>query len=168
MTSNHTDPKEAMTTTDEYNATKDPAQMTGLQLLRAMAALPRDQIPSIGRLLGTTVTELEEGRVTIALDTRPDFANPLGTVHGGICATLLDSVMGTAVHTTLGPGIGYSTLELKVNYIRAVTTDGRRLTATGTTIHVGRQTATAEGRVTDERGKLVAHGTTTCIIHQPI
>ncbi|ELB92885.1 hypothetical protein Rwratislav_11823 [Rhodococcus wratislaviensis IFP 2016] len=155
-----------MTTAQENNATKNPAEMTGLELLRAMSTLPRDQVPSIGRLLGMTVTELEEGRVTIAVDTRPDFANPLGTVHGGICAALLDSVMGTAVHTTLGPGVGYSTLELNVNYIRSIATDGQRLTATGTTIHVGRQTATAEGRVVDERGKLVAHGTTTCIIQR--
>lgn len=153
-----------MTSTPESNVITDPTQMSGLELLRAMIALPPDQVPSIGRLLGMRVIELEEGRVSLAVDTRPDFANPLGTVHGGICATLLDSVMGTAVHTTLGPGLGYSTLELKVNFIRPVTTDGQRLTATGTTVHVGRRTATAEGRVVDERGKLVAHGTTTCII----
>lgn len=156
-----------MTTTPDSDATTDPAQMSGLQLLRAMSALPPDQVPSIGRLLGMNVIELEEGRVSLAVETRPDFANPLGTVHGGICATLLDSVMGTAVHTTLAPGLGYSTLELKVNFIRAVTTDRQRLTATGTIVHVGRRTATAEGRVLDERGKLVAHGTTTCII-QPL
>ncbi|MFF2087871.1 PaaI family thioesterase [Nocardia sp. NPDC058176] len=156
-----------MTTTRAGDAITDPTQMSGLELLRAMNSLPHDQIPNIGRLLGMTVLELEEGRVAIAVETRPDFANPLGTVHGGICATLLDSVMGTAVHTTLGPGLGYSTLELKVNFIRTVATDGQRLTATGTTVHVGRRTATAEGRVLDERGKLVAHGTTTCII-QPL
>ena len=86
-------------------------------------------------------------------------------MHGGICATLLDSVMGCAVHTPLGPGIGYGTLELKVNYVRTVPTDGVRLTATGRVIHAGRQVATAEGRVEDERGRLVAHGTTTCLIY---
>ncbi|MFE7720366.1 PaaI family thioesterase [Nocardia rhizosphaerihabitans] len=153
-----------MTTAQDSNVITDLAQMSGLQLLRAMSALPHDQVPSIGRLLGMSVLELEEGRVSLAVETRPDFANPLGTVHGGICATLLDSVMGTAVHTTLAPGFGYSTLELKVNFIRSVATDGQRLTATGTTVHVGRRTATAEGRVLDERGKLVAHGTTTCVI----
>jgi uncharacterized protein (TIGR00369 family) len=99
-----------------------------------------------------------------ALRTRPDFANPLGTTHGGICATLLDSVMGSAVHTTMDAGVGCATLELKINYIRTVPTDGRRLTATGTIIHVGRTTATAEGRVVDDQGRLVAHATTTCVI----
>ncbi|MBF6364364.1 PaaI family thioesterase [Nocardia puris] len=141
----------------------DPAQLSGLELLRTALAL-EDRPPVIGDLLGFEVEEIEHGRVTFALHTRPEFANPLGTTHGGICATLLDSVMGCAVHTTLEAGVGYSTLELKINYIRAVPTDGRKLTATGTTIHVGRTTATAEGRALDAEGRLVAHATTTCVI----
>ncbi|MFI2344031.1 PaaI family thioesterase [Nocardia gamkensis] len=144
-------------------ATVDPARLSGLELLRT-AMSRTDRPPFIGDLLGMEVDELEHGKVVFALRTRPDFANPLGTTHGGICATLLDSVMGCAVHTTLEPGVGYTTLELKINYIRAVPTGGRRLTATGTTIHVGRTTATAEGRVVDEQGRLVAHATTTCVI----
>ncbi|WP_194836407.1 PaaI family thioesterase [Nocardia sp. XZ_19_369] len=143
--------------------TLDLAQLSGLELLRTamtMAGRP----PFIGDLLGMEVDLLEQGKVVFALRTRPDFANPLGTTHGGICATLLDSVMGCAVHSTLEAGVGYTTLELKINYIRAVPTDGQRLTATGTTIHVGRTTATAEGRVVDEQGRLVAHATTTCVI----
>lgn len=148
-------------------STKDAGMkaLPGLELLRAMTSAP-EQPPNIGQLLGIDIDELEFGKVVFSVKTRPDFANPLGTVHGGICATLLDSVMGCAVHTTLEAGVGYGTLELKINYIRSVPTDGRRLTATGTTIHVGRTTATAEGRVLDENGKLVAHGTTTCIIHK--
>ncbi|MFQ6325875.1 PaaI family thioesterase [Nocardia sp. CWNU-33] len=141
----------------------DFTELSGLELLRTamtMAGRPR----FIGDLLGMEVDLLEHGKVVFGLETRPDFANPLGTTHGGICATLLDSVMGCAVHTTLDPGVGYTTLELKVNYIRSVPTDGRRLTATGTTIHVGRTTATAEGRVVDDKGRLVAHATTTCVI----
>ncbi|KXP00388.1 PaaI family thioesterase [Tsukamurella tyrosinosolvens] len=137
---------------------------SGLELLRAAARLPAAE-HGIGGLLGMRIDEVNEGEVTFSLDTRTDFANPLGSVHGGICATLLDSVMGCAVHTTLGPGIGYGTLELKVNYVRTVPTDGVRLTATGRVIHAGRQVATAEGRVEDERGRLVAHGTTTCLIY---
>ncbi|WSY64723.1 PaaI family thioesterase [Nocardia sp. NBC_00881] len=144
-------------------ATIDPAQLSGLELLRTAMTMP-SRPPFIGDLLGMEVEELEQGRVVFALRTRPDFANPLGTTHGGICATLLDSVMGCAVHTTLEAGAGYTTLELKVNYIRAVPTGGQRLIATGTTIHVGRTTATAEGRVVDEQGRLVAHATTTCVI----
>ncbi|MEU4342258.1 PaaI family thioesterase [Nocardia sp. NPDC023852] len=144
-------------------ATIDPAQLSGLELLRTAMTMP-SRPPFIGDLLGMEVEELEQGRVVFALRTRPDFANPLGTTHGGICATLLDSVMGCAVHTTLEAGAGYTTLELKVNYIRSVPTGGQRLVATGTTIHVGRTTATAEGRVVDEQGRLVAHATTTCVI----
>ncbi|MGW4848888.1 PaaI family thioesterase [Nocardia brasiliensis] len=143
--------------------TLDLAQLSGLELLRTAMTTP-DRPPFIGDLLGMEVDLIEQGKVVFAVRTRPDFANPLGTTHGGICATLLDSVMGCAVHTTLAAGVGYTTLELKVNYIRAVPTDGQRITATGTTIHVGRSTATAEGRVVDEQGRLVAHATTTCAI----
>ncbi|MFJ5049189.1 PaaI family thioesterase [Streptomyces sp. NPDC098077] len=144
--------------------TTDPTAMTGLELMRwVQTELPAD-IPSIGRLLGMRFDEVDHGRIVLSLDTRPDFANPLGTVHGGIAATLLDSAMGCAVHTTLPAGAGYTTLELKVNYIRAARTDGQTLTAEGTVIHVGRRTATAEGKVLDAQGKLVAHATTTCMI----
>lgn len=140
-----------------------PDAMSGLEVLRSAAKL-RDQPAWIGRLLGMTLDSVEEGRVTISLTPKPDFANPMGRVHGGICATLLDSVMGCAVHTTLPAGAGYTTLELKVNYVRPVSVDAERLIAEGTTIHVGTRTATAEGRVTDHNGRLVAHGTTTCLL----
>ncbi|SCX54136.1 uncharacterized domain 1-containing protein [Klenkia marina] len=140
------------------------AQLSGLQLMQWVQTERPAEIPSIGRLLGMRFDEVEHGRVVISLDTRPDFANPLGTTHGGIAATLLDSVMGCAVHTTLDAGVGYTTLELKVNYVRAVHTTGVTLSATGTVIHRGRRVATAEGRVTDDQGKLVAHATTTCLI----
>lgn len=144
--------------------TVDPTTMTGLELMRwVQTELPTD-IPSIGRLLGMRFDEVDHGRIVISLDTRPDFANPLGTVHGGIAATLLDSVMGCAVHTTLPAGAGYTTLDLKVNYIRTARTDGQKLTAEGTVIHAGRRVATAEGKVLDEQGKLIAHATTTCMI----
>ncbi|MFI9401240.1 PaaI family thioesterase [Nocardia sp. NPDC052316] len=145
------------------DTTLDLAQLSGLELLRTAMTTP-GRPPFIGDLLGMEVDLLEQGKVVFALRTRPEFANPLGTTHGGICATLLDSVMGCAVHSTLEAGVGYTTLELKINYIRAVPTDGQRLIATGTTIHVGRTTATAEGRVVDEQGRLVAHATTTCVI----
>jgi len=142
----------------------DLASMSGLEALRWLQANDGDGIPSIRRLLGMRFDEVEEGRVVMSAETKPDFSNPLGTVHGGIAATLLDSVMGCAVHTALDAGVGYTTLELKTNYIRAARIDGQRLTAEGTTIHVGRTTATAEGRIVDERGKLIAHATTTCLI----
>ncbi len=144
--------------------TTDIAAMTGLELVRWVHSKRPTDVPSIGRLLGLRFDEVDHGRVVISLDTRPDFANPLGTVHGGIAATLLDSVMGCAVHTTLPAGISYTTLEIKVNYIRAARVDGQTLTATGTVIHSGRRTATAEGSVLDENGKVIAHATTTCIV----
>ncbi len=145
--------------------TIDPRTRTGLELLTFIADNP-DSFKGIGALLGMRVDEVSHGRAVFSVDTQPAFSNPLGAVHGGICATLLDSAMGCAVHSTLEAGVGFSTLELSVNYIRSVPTDGGRLTATGTTIHVGRTTATAEGRVVDEQGRLVAHGTTTCIIQR--
>ncbi|GAA2078712.1 PaaI family thioesterase [Aeromicrobium tamlense] len=142
------------------------SRMTGLEFLQFAFTLPRDQRPAvIGDLFGMQVLSLEEGKVSFSIQSLPTAANPLGTLHGGACATLLDSVMGCAVHTMLGPGVGYGTLELKVNYIRTVPVDGRTLTGTGSIIHVGRSTATAEGKVLDPDGKLVAHGTTTCMIY---
>ncbi|GGS32922.1 PaaI family thioesterase [Actinokineospora fastidiosa] len=143
----------------------DFAGLSGLEALRAMFAMPEPP-PNIGSFLGMRVERLEEGDVAFSLPTRPEYANPLGTLHGGICATLLDSVMACAVHSRLPAGVGYGTLELKVNYVRAVPADGGLITAAGTTVHVGRSTATAEGRVTDAEGRLVAHGTTTCMIYR--
>lgn len=144
----------------------DLAELSGLELLRWMTADGAPDRPSIGRLLGMRFDELEHGRVVISVQTRPDFANPLGIVHGGIAATLLDSVASCAVHTTLPAGVSYTTLELKVNYVRAVQTSGETLTATGTVIHAGRRVATAEGRVVDDRDRLIAHATITCLILQ--
>jgi uncharacterized protein (TIGR00369 family) len=93
-----------------------------------------------------------------------DHYNPLGTVHGGVAATLLDSVMGCAVHTTLEAGIGYTTLEIKVNYVRAMTDKTDPVTVEGKVINVGRRIATAEGRLFDQEDRLLAHGTTTCLV----
>lgn len=149
--------------------TFDPTKMSGLELMALFSATSdlADLPPSIGRLLGMSLTEFGEGTVTFQCRTRADFMNPIGTTHGGICATLLDSAMGCAVHSTLAPGETYATLELSVNYVRPVPIDGVVLTATGTTIHVGRRSATAEGRVVDDQGRLVAHGTTTCLTTRP-
>ncbi len=151
-------------TADTSESPRDPTTMSGLELLRAWADNPDDGRPSIGRLLGMRPVRVDEGSVSFSVAPQPDFANPLGTVHGGICATLLDSVMGCAVHTTLPAGVGYTTLELKVNYIRAVQTNDAELTGVGEIIHVGGRTATAEGKVFSADGRLVAHGSTTCIV----
>jgi len=139
----------------------DPESMTGLELLRHGAD---DDRPSLRRLIGMRFDELEFGRVVMSVETTADFANPIGTVHGGIAATLLDSVMSGAVHTTLPTGVSYTTLGITIHYTRAAQIDGQRLVGTGAIVHAGRRTATAEGRVIDENGKLIAHGTTTCLI----
>jgi len=149
-------------------STVDLAGMSGIEVLRQFQARQDVDTPSIARLLGMSFDELEEGRVVMSLRTKPDFLNPIGVVHGGIAATLLDSVMGCAVHSALAAGVGYTTLELKVNYIRAVGVDDKLLVGTGNVLHLGRRTATAEGKVVDERGALVAHATTTCMVFPPV
>jgi uncharacterized protein (TIGR00369 family) len=138
--------------------------MTGLELLRAMAAGDAPGAP-IADLIGFEPVEAEEGRVVFAAEPGPQHYNPLGAVHGGLAATLLDSAMGCAVHSTLPEGKGYTTLELKVNFTRPITLDTGRILCEGKVVHRGGRVATAEGQVIAERsGKLLAHGTTTCLI----
>lgn len=143
------------------------ATMSGLEIMRWLQTEAPTDVPSIARLVGMRFDEVEKGSITASLDTRPDFSNPLGIVHGGIAATLLDTVMGCSIHTLLPAGASYTTLELKVNYVRAAQISGQTLTGTGSVIHAGRRVATAEGRIVDEKGKLIAHGTTTCLIVTP-
>jgi uncharacterized protein (TIGR00369 family) len=137
--------------------------MTGLQ---AMLAIKTGDLPPppIAELIGFDLVEVDEGRAVFALDPAERHYNPLGTVHGGIAATLLDSAMGCAVHTTVPEDVTYTTLELKVNYVRAITEATGRIVATGTVLHRGRKVATAEGRLEDEDGRLLAHATCTCLI----
>jgi uncharacterized protein (TIGR00369 family) len=138
--------------------------VTGLQVLQAIAAGELPGAP-IAELLGFEPIEAEEGRVVFAAVPDHRHYNPIGTVHGGLAATLLDSAMGCAVHSTLPAGTGYTTLELKVNFTRPITTETGRILCEGTVVHRGGRVATAEGRVYAEAdGKLLAHGTTTCLI----
>ena len=138
--------------------------MTGLELLRAIAAGDAPGAP-IAALMGFEAVEAEEGRVVFAAIPTAELYNPIGTVHGGFAATLLDSAMGCAVHSTLAEGVGYTTLELKVNYTRAITKDTGRVVCEGRIVHRGGRVATADGRIVAvESGKLLAHGTTTCLI----
>jgi uncharacterized protein (TIGR00369 family) len=138
--------------------------MNGLEFLRAIAA---GEVPGapIAELMGFEAVEAEEGRVVFAALPGPHHYNPIGAVHGGLAATLLDSAMGCAVHSTLPEGVGYTTLELKVNFTRPITSETGRILCEGTVVHRGGRVATAEGRVIAERtGKLLAHGSTTCLI----
>jgi uncharacterized protein (TIGR00369 family) len=141
------------------------ATMSGLELLQKMIAgeLPG---PPIMQTLDFMLTEVEPGRALF--EGHPAFKhyNPLGTVHGGYAATLLDSCMGCAVHTTLPKGVTYTTLEFKVSLMRAITADTGVVRAEGKVLNGGRRTATAEGRLTDAKGRLLAHASTTCLIFE--
>jgi uncharacterized protein (TIGR00369 family) len=118
----------------------------------------------IAKVMGFKMAEVELGRVVFTYTPVCDHYNPLGTVHGGVAATLLDGVMGCSVHTTLKAGTAYTTLEIKVNYVRAMTDKTGDVRVEGKVIHVGSRIATAEGRLYDEDSRLLAHGTTTCLI----
>ncbi len=148
---------------DPRAAAEAGRELSGLEYLRRIAAgeLPR---PPLGALLDFSLAEVAEGRAVFTVVPAEFHYNPLGVVHGGLAATLLDSAMGCAVHTTLPAGAGYTTLEIKVNYVRAMTAETGRVLCEAKVIHVGGRTATAEGRVVDASGKLYAHGTTTCLI----
>jgi uncharacterized protein (TIGR00369 family) len=123
--------------------------------------------PPIAVLMGMWITEVSEGRVVFAAEPSEYHYNPLGTVHGGVMATLMDSALGCAVQSMLPAATSYTTLELKVNYLRPITAKTGTVYCEGKIIHVGGRIATAEGRLTDAGGKLYAHGTTTCIILRP-
>lgn len=120
--------------------------------------------PPICHLVGFVFDEIDDGRVFMSFNPHESQYNPIGTVHGGAISTVLDSVMGCAVHSMLPLGRGYTTLELKVNMLRAVRTETGPMRATGRVLHLGRQTAMAEGSLQDATGKLYAQATTTCLV----
>jgi uncharacterized protein (TIGR00369 family) len=137
--------------------------MAGLDLMRGMRDGTVPAAP-IAALVGLSLTEVEAGRIVMRLTPAEYHYNPIGTVHGGILATLLDSVMGCAVHSTLPTGRGYTSLEIKVNYVRAVTVASGELAAEGRLVHGGRRSAVAEATLTDARGRLCATASTTCLL----
>ena len=122
--------------------------------------------PPIASTLGFRLESVAEGRAVFVGDPAAWQYNPIGSVHGGIALTLLDSAMGCAVHTTLEAGVRYTTLEVKTNFVRPITADTGVIRCEGIVIHQGSRIATAEGKLTDPNGKLLAHGTTTCLIFQ--
>lgn len=140
-------------------------EMTGLEFVQGLASgsLP---LNTFARTLGYDIVEAESGRVVIAAQPTDGHLNPSGTVHGGLAATLLDSCMGLAVQTMLGKGAGSTTLEIKISFVRAITPGTGPIRAEGTVLNCGRRVGTAEGRVTDGEGRLLVHGTTTCLIFE--
>jgi uncharacterized protein (TIGR00369 family) len=140
--------------------------MTGLEQMRAIAAGEIEQ-PPIARLLGFEVIEVDEGRAVFAITPGEQHYNPIGVVHGGIAATLLDSAMGCAVHTTLAEGWTYGTLDLSARFVRPITAATGRILGEGTVVHRGRTAATTEARVwAEESGKLLAHGTGSALLRE--
>ena len=145
-----------------------PEQVTGKTGLEIMQALLRGELPAppITDTLDFTLIEVERGRAVFQGRPLERHYNPLGTVHGGWFATLLDSALGCAVHTMMPAGRGYTTAELGVNLVKALTPKVQRVRAEGKVIHCGRQLATAEARLVGVDGTLYAHATTTCLVFE--
>ncbi len=149
---------------DPATMAQDGLRLPGIEYLRAIVAGTLAP-PPVAELLGLTIVEVQTGRAVFAVDPQEWMYNPIGSVHGGIAATMLDSCMGCAIHTTLAAGVGYATTDLHVRYIRTMTQTTGRVLAEGRVIHAGRRTATADARLFVERdGSLIAHATTGCAI----
>jgi uncharacterized protein (TIGR00369 family) len=149
---------------DPMEALTRGAGLSGLEFIQAIfeGKLPG---PPITDTMGFTGSAAEAGKVTFIGEAGEHLYNPIGVVHGGFAMTLLDSAMGCAVHTTMAVGEAYTTLEVKVNFVRPITLETGPVRCEGTVIHRGGKVATAEGRLIAERtGKLLAHGTTTCLV----
>jgi len=142
------------------------AGFSGLEFMRGIAEgrIPR---PPIAALLGMSILRVEPGEVTFGLDVGEHLYNPIGSVHGGVFCTLLDSAMGCAVHASLDRGQAYTTLELKVNIVKALTIKTPSVVATGQVVSAGRRVITASGQITGPDGTLYAHATTTCLVLEP-
>jgi uncharacterized protein (TIGR00369 family) len=152
--------------TSKTYGTLDPERRKSMSGLAFVQGLVSGAVPlnTIARTLGYDIVEAESGRVAITLIPTDDHLNPSGTVHGGLTATLLDSCMGLAIQSVLEPGLGSTTLEFKISLVRAITTETGEIRAEGSVLNCGRRVGTAEGRVTDAQGRLLAHGTTTCLV----
>jgi len=138
-------------------------RLSGIEYLRGFLDGTFPPAP-IAQTMGIRFVEVEEGRAVFECEPAEYHYNPIGVVHGGLAATLLDSAMGCAIHSTLPVDVSYTTIEIKVNYLRALTSETGTVRAEGKIIKVGGRVALAEGRITDAAGNLYAHGTTTCLI----
>jgi uncharacterized protein (TIGR00369 family) len=152
--------------TSKSYGTLDPErrkELTGLEFVRGLVdgTLP---LNTIAQTLGYDIVEAESGRVVVTMVPTGAHLNPGGTVHGGLTATLLDSCMGLAVQTMLEKSVSSTTLEFKISLVRPITPETGPIRAEGVVLNCGRRIGTAEGRVTDAKGRLLAHGTTTCLV----
>jgi len=144
----------------------DLAGLSGLEMLEAMIAGRLPAAPIAGTL-GFRLVEVEQGKAVFEGEPNSGLLNPLGSVHGGWALTLIDSATGCALHTLLPAGVGYSTVETKVNFTRPIAPGGGTVRCEGRVVSKGRQIATAEARLLSADGKLLAHGTSTLIILEP-
>jgi uncharacterized protein (TIGR00369 family) len=144
----------------------DDAQQGALSGLEFVQGLVDRTLPlnTMAETLGYDIIEVHKGRVVAAAEPRAGHLNPSGTVHGGLAATLLDSCMGLAVRSMLDRGVAQTTLEFKISFVRPITLETGLIRAEGKVLNCGRRIGTAEGRLTDKDGRLLAHGTTTCLI----
>jgi uncharacterized protein (TIGR00369 family) len=139
--------------------------MSGLEFVQGLAdgSLP---LNTMARTLGYDVTEAAYGRVVVCAEPDATLLNPAGTVHGGFAATLLDTCMGLAIQTTLEKGLAQTTVEFKISLVRPITPETGLIRAEGSVLNRGRRIGAAEGRITDRQGRLLVHGTTTCLIFE--
>ncbi len=137
--------------------------MSGLEYLRGMADGTIDH-PPISLLVDFKIVEVEEGLAVFELRPAEYHLNPFGAVHGGVTAGVLDAATGCAVHSTLPAGAGYTSVDIKVNYIRPITVDTGPIRCEGRIVHAGTRLAIAEGRMVDREGKLYAFGVSTCMV----
>jgi uncharacterized protein (TIGR00369 family) len=150
---------------DPVEAARDIAQLDGLSAMRAVMA-GEISPPPIATLLGFELVEVADGRAVFAVEPGEQHYNPIGMVHGGLAATLIDSATGCAVHTTLPAGTGYTTTDVQVRFVRPITRDTGRIECVGEVVHRGRTLATAEARLT-AGDRLLAHGTASLLILPP-
>lgn len=148
---------------DKFDMTKDLAHLNGLEQMK-LAFVTEGDGPAIGKTMDFHLESVEEGKAVFVGHPAEKHMNPIGSIHGGYAATLLDSALGCSIHTTLEPGERYTTVDLNVKYLRAMQPGMGKVTCTGEVVHKGRKIATAEARLIGEDGKIYAHGSTTCII----
>jgi uncharacterized protein (TIGR00369 family) len=145
---------------------EDFSALSGIEQLRIIFADPKNAPFGMGKTMGFDHVEIDDGRVVFGATPHEGVYNPIGTVHGGFAATLLDSCCGCAVHSKLKPGQGYTTLELKVAYHRPLTKTTGPIRAEGVVIQMGRRAAFCEGKLTDAQGRLYASATSTLLVFE--
>ena len=153
---------------EKMYGTTSPEKRKEISSLQFVQGLVDGTLPlnTMAKTLGYDVAEVASGRVVVTVRPNESHLNPAGTVHGGLAATLLDSCMGLAIWSTLDKGFGQTTLEFKISLTRPITPETGVIRAEGIVLNRGRRVGTAEGRITDAQGRLLAHGTTTCLIFQ--